>query len=171
MSKESIMKQVGLEKVTVNMGVGQGGEELEKAVTILTQITGAKPLKTLSKIRQPTWGIREGLPIGAKVTLRKKKAADFLKKALQAKENRLSAKSFDRSGNFGFGIREYIELPGAKYDPALGIRGLDVLVTLARPGYRIKRRKLRKQKVPLRHRILKEDAIRFAREKLGVDVQ
>lgn len=166
------MREIRIEKVTVNMGVGQTGEELDKAVQILEKITGGtKPIRTLCKVRQPTWGIRKGLPIGAKVTLRKEKAVKFLTDALKAKDNTLKEKSFDTTGNFGFGIKEYIDLPSIKYDPKFGIKGFDVLVSLERPGYRVKRRKVAKQKLAQRHTVSKSEAVEFMKSKFGVAVQ
>ncbi len=168
--KEQPMRKISVEKVTVNMGVGQTGAELEKATKILSIITGVKPVLTKCKVKQPTWGIREGLTIGAKVTLRGELAERFLKDAFSAKDNVISSKSFDKNGNFGFGVREYIDLPKAKYDPELGIKGFDVLVTLERPGFRVKRRKLRKTKVGKSHKISKEESIEFVKQKFGVEV-
>jgi large subunit ribosomal protein L5 len=165
------MRQIRVEKVTVNMGVGQSGEELRKAQQIIERITGSKAVQTKCRVKQPKWEIRPGLPIGLKVVLRNDKAIGFLKRALEAKDNSLSARSFDLHGNFGFGIREYIDIPGAQYDPALGIRGLDVLVTLERPGYRVKKRKMRRAKVGKRHSVRKEEAIGFVKEQFGVDVK
>lgn len=167
----ALMKDVRIEKVTVNMGVGQSGEELEKAVSILQKITEAKPTKTACKVKAPTWGIRPGLLIGAKVTLRKQKALKFLKDALRAKDNTLKEKSFDKTGNFAFGVKEYIDLPNIKYDPKFGIRGFDVLVTLEKPGFRIKKRKIAKHRVPLRHSVSKKEAIEFVKQNFGVVVQ
>lgn len=165
------MKQIRIEKVTVNMGVGQAGEELNKAATILEKITGSKPVKTLCKVKQPTWEIREGIAIGIKVTLRGEKAELFLKDVLSARDNSLSNKCFDKNGNFGFGIKEYIDMPKIKYDPKLGIRGFDVLVTMERPGYRIKRRKIGKKKIPRKHSVKKEEAIEFIKNKFGVEIK
>ncbi|MBI2598509.1 MAG: 50S ribosomal protein L5 [Candidatus Diapherotrites archaeon] len=165
------MTEISIEKVTINMGVGQTGVELDKAASILKTITAAVPVRTLSKVKQPTWGLRPGLTIGAKVTLRKQKAIEFLKDALFAKDNRILGKNFDNHGNFGFGIREYIDLPKTKYDPKLGIRGFDVLVALKRPGFRIKRRKINKKSIPRRHTISKSEAIEFVKEKFGVAVE
>ncbi|MEK6970075.1 MAG: 50S ribosomal protein L5 [archaeon] len=167
---ENPMRAIRIEKVTVNMGVGATGEPLQKAGEILKKITGGSPVQTKCKVKIPTWGIREGLPIGVKVTLRKKSAADFLKTALQAKENTLLKKNFDKNGNLGFGIKEYIDLPGAKYDPKMGIRGFDVLVTLERPGYRLKRRRMRPTAIGVKHRITKEDAMHFMHEHYKVNV-
>jgi large subunit ribosomal protein L5 len=165
------MQKPGIEKVTVNMGVGQAGEELNKAQQILEKITGVKAVRTKCKVKQPLWGIREGLTIGIKTTLRGEKAEEFLKKALQAKDNTLRVKNFDQTGNFAFGINEYIDLAGIKYDPQLGIRGFDVVVTMNKPGYRIKRRKIAKKKLPLKHRVKKDETIGFVKEKFGVEIE
>jgi large subunit ribosomal protein L5 len=167
---ENIMRKIRIEKVTLNMGVGEAGDELKRGEEILKKITAEKPIQTKCKIKQPTWGIREGLPIGIKVTLRKQKAYDFLETALQAKEKTLSKKSFDKQGNFGFGIREYIDLPTVKYDPRLGIKGLDVLVTLERPGFRVKKRKIQKKKLGREHLISREQSMQFMRETFGVEI-
>lgn len=167
---ENPMKKIKIEKVTVNIGAGQTGEELNKAVKVLEMVTGAKPTRTKCKIKQPTWGLREGINIGTKVTLRGKKAESFLKGAFLARENTIKKKSFDKMGNFGFGIKEHIDLPNVKYDPKIGIRGMDVLITLERPGYRIKRRKLAKSKILHSHLINQEDAIEFVKGKFGVEV-
>lgn len=166
-----IMQTVRVEKVTVNMGVGQAGEELRKAEEIITRLTSSKPIQTLCKVRQPTWGLRIGLPIGVKVTLRGEKAQKFLTTALQAKDKKLKEQNFDKFGNFGFGVKEYIDMPGAKYDPKLGIKGFDVLVTLQKPGFRVKRRQNHNRKVPLHHRVQKEEAISFVKNNFGVTVE
>lgn len=166
----STMKKIRIEKVTVNMGVGKPGKELENALTVLERITGAKPVKTVAKIKQPKWDIRPGLEIGAKVTLRKEKAVSFLKKALAAKDNTLKESQFDRTGNFAFGIPEYIDIPGTKYDPRLGIIGMDVVVTLERPGYRVKKRKIKQARLARNHAVSKPEAVEFAKKEFGVHV-
>ena len=165
------MREIFVGKVVVNMGVGESGEELEKARKILEQITNAKAVKTRAKVKQPKWNIRPGLEIGVKTTLRGKKAIEFLKNALLAKDNTLSKKNIDERGNFGFGVREHIELPKTKYDPKLGIKGFDVLVSLERPGYRVKRRKHCKKKIGRKHVISRKEAIEFVKEKFGVSVE
>ena len=168
---ENKMKKIKVEKVTVNIGAGQTGEELQKATSILKLATNAKPTLTKCKVKQPEWGLREGLTIGTKVTLRGEKAAAFLKNAFIAKDNKINKKNFDRQGNFGFGIKEYIDLPEVKYDPQLGIRGMDVLVTLERPGYRIKRRKIGKTKILHTHLVKPNEAIEFVKQKFGVEIE
>ncbi len=164
------MKKIRVEKVTVNMGVGKTGDELDKAMEIMRRITGAKPVATKCRVKIPTWGIREGLTIGTKVTLRGEIAEKFLREALLAKDNKIAKKSFDKLGNFWFGVKENIDMPKVKYDPKLGIRGLDVLVTLERPGYRVKKRKLAKARLHGSHLIKTDDAINFMKEKFGVEV-
>lgn len=164
------MREVKIEKVTVNIGVGQPGERLENAYNLLKEITGRKPVKTKAKERNPTFKIRPGLEIGVKVTLRGKEAEEFLKKAFQAVKNKLSERVFDDQGNFSFGIQEYIDFPGIKYKPEIGMFGFDVCVTLERPGFRVKRRKITKAKVGKEHRITKEEAISFVKERFGVEV-
>ena len=165
------MRRIIVEKVTVNMGVGQAGEELKKSRTVIEAITGAKAVETKCKVKQPKWDIRPGLPIGVKVTLRKNDAVEFLKRAFSAKNNIIRKKNFDMQGNFGFGVKEHIDLPGIKYDPKLGIRGLDVLVTLKRNGQRVKKRKIVKTKIGKSHNITKNDAIGFVKENFGVEVE
>jgi len=171
MEKTRTMQRVQIEKVTLNMGVGQAGEELERAVEIMRRITDRKPVQTKCKVKAPVWDIREGLPIGAKVTLRKGAARAFLERALSARDKKLNRKSFDKLGNFGFGIKEYIDLPGARYDPKLGIRGLDVIVTLEKPGYRVKRRKKCKARVGRGQLVTPSEAQSFLEKEFGVTME
>ena len=112
--------------------------------------------------------LRPGLPIGAKVTLRKSEAQRILKNLLIAVDNKIKKRSFN-PGNFSFGVEEYIDIPEVKYDPKIGIIGLEVSVTLERPGFRIKRRRLLSKKINAKHVITKEDTITFAKEKFGVE--
>jgi len=168
--EDNKMREIRVAKVTVNMGVGQPGDELKNAQTILEIITGSKSVQTQAKVRLPTWNIRPGLPIGTKTTLRKEKANLFLKRALQAKGNALKKKNFDKNGNFGFGIREHIDLPGIKYDPKMGIRGFDVLVSLERPGFRVSKRKLLKGQIGKNQLISKDEGIAFTEKNFGVKV-
>jgi large subunit ribosomal protein L5 len=164
------MKKIRIEKVTINMGMGQPGPELDNAKKIVEKITGRKAVITKTKKRS-TFGVAKGRDIGVKVTLRKAAAEELLKRLLEAKDNILKESSFDESGNFSFGIGEYINIPGVKYDPDVGIMGMDVCVTLERPGYRVKRRSLKRSKVGRKHRITKAEAIEFARKELKVEIE
>jgi large subunit ribosomal protein L5 len=165
---EDIMRP-RLAKVTVSISVGEAGERLAKAEQLLGLLTGRKPSRTYAKSTNRDFGIRKGMPIGCKVTLRGKEAYDFLQRAVKAKNNTLRARNFDRMGNFAFGLAEYTDLEGIRYNPELGMFGMDVNVTLERMGYRIERRKIRSRSVPAKHRVKHEEAIAFARS-LGVEV-
>lgn len=162
------MKEIRIEKVTLNIGVGKPGPELEKALKLLKQITGKKPVETKSDKRIPTWGLRPGLSIGAKITLRGREAEELLRRLLNAIDYRLHSYKIGRDGNFAFGIREYIDIPGMKYDMDIGIIGLEAAVTLKRAGFRVRRRKVKPRKLPERHRIHKEETKSFLKEKYNV---
>ncbi|RLF52373.1 MAG: 50S ribosomal protein L5 [Thermoplasmata archaeon] len=157
-------------KVTINIGVGEAGERLEKAQKVLERITGRKPVKTIAKRTNKDFGIRKGMPIGCKVTLRKKEAEEFLRKALRILNNKLPSYSFDDWGNFSFGIPDYTLFPDQKYDPEIGIFGMDICVTLERAGYRIKYRKIKRKKIPVKHRVAREEAMEFMKKKFGIEV-
>jgi len=164
------MREVRLEKVTVNMGAGESGPKLEKCKKIMETLTGKKVVITLTH-KRTTFGVAKKRPIGVKVTLRGEEAMEFLKRVLQAVENKLSYSQFDDNGNFSFGIREYIHIPGMKYDPDVGILGMDVCVTLERPGFRVKKRRIRPGKIGKSHRISKGEAVEWAKENLGVEIE
>jgi large subunit ribosomal protein L5 len=166
---ENPMRQIRIEKVTLNIGCGSDRDKLERAKKLLETITGRKVIITRTH-KRTTFGMARKRPIGVKVTLRKKEALDFLKKAFVAVGNQIKTSQFDQDGNFSLGIKEYIDLPDVKYDPKIGILGMDVAVTLERPGYRVKRRKVRKSKIGKSHRIKREEAIEWVKKEFGVDV-
>ncbi len=166
---ENPMRRIRIEKVTINMGCGSDRDKLERAQKLLEKLTGRKVVITKTH-KRTTFGMARNRPIGVKVTLRGKEAEEFLKKVFTAVENKIKASQFDEFGNFSIGIKEYIDLPGVKYDPEIGILGMDVCVTLERPGYRVKRRKYKKSKVGKNHIITKEEAIEWVKKTFGVDV-
>ena len=138
---------------------------------ILEELTGQKPCFRRAKRTIRDFGIRRREPIACMVTLRGEKAEEVLDKLLEAVGRKIKASSFDEFGNFSFGIREHIEIPGTKYDPKLGIIGFDVCVTLERPGFRVLRRKrCRKLSIPRRHRLTREEAMVFMIHKFNVKI-
>jgi len=159
-----------IEKITINIGVGEAGERLKKAESVIKNITGHKPIQTLSKITSKEWGLRKRMPIGCKVTLRKKDANAFLSEALKTRENRIADYAFDREGNLSFGIPDHTLFKDQKYDPNIGIFGMDVCVTMEKPGYHIKHRRIQRKKIPHRHKVTKEETTRFFSEKFNVEV-
>ena len=163
------MREPVVEKVVVHMGVGQGGRELANAEDILEAITGQEGVRTRAKSTEPEFGIRQGDPIGAKVTLRGEHAEEFLDTALGVAE--VSRSQFDQTGNFSFGVAEHTEFPSQEYDPNIGIYGLDVTVHLSRPGSRIAKRTKVTRKLPSRHRLDTEDAVAFLEAEYDMEVQ
>ena len=168
---ENPMRKIILEKLVLNMGVGKSGDVIEIAKKALDQISGKKSCARDAKLTQRDWGVRKGEPIGAAVTVRGDDARELLKRLLEAKGNTVSAKSFDEFGNYSFGIREHIDIPGVKYDPQIGILGLGVSVTLARPGYGIRKRSKHKARVGRSHVITSSDAREYLTREFGVTVQ
>lgn len=160
-----------LAKVTVNVCLGKSGERLLKVAEQLKELTGQEPKLRKAKKTIREFGIKKGEPIAAAVTLRGERAREFLKRALEAVGWRLKYSSFDDYGNVSFGIAEHISIPGVKYDPEIGIFGMDVCITIERPGYRVlRRRRCGKRRIPRRHRVSRDEAVAFMVEEFGVKI-
>ncbi len=164
------MKEISIEKVVINIGVGKSGDPIERAKNALEELTGRKPAVRGAKKSIRDFGIHKKEPIGTIVTLRRNDAIEFAKRIFAAKSNVLKNSSFDNFGNTSIGIREHIDIPGTKYNPDIGIVGMDVSISLKRPGYRISRRK-NKTIIGSAHRISKVEAIKFYSEKFGVEIK
>lgn len=164
------MKKPYLEKIVLNIGVGAGGEELERAVTVLESISNMQAIKTLSKLNIKEFNLRIGRPIGTKVTIRRKDAEKLLKRLLIVNNNRILRRSFDNYGNFGFGITEHISIPGIEYDADIGIWGLDVCGRIVRPGMRVKYRRARRSKISKHHYVSRSEAQHFLEKKFDAQV-
>lgn len=133
----SVMAAPKIEKIVVNMGVGDAvtnAKALDRAVEELTDITGQKPLITKAKKSIAGFKLREGMPIGAKVTLRGERMYDFLDKLISVSLPRVrdfrgvSNKAFDGRGNYTLGVREQLIFPEVNYDKVDRVRGLDIVV-------------------------------------------
>ena len=168
---QSIMKKISLQKVVLNMGVGKSGDDIEVAKKALHQITGKKSSSRNAKATERDWGVRKGEPIGVAVTVRGNDAKELLKRLFEAKGNQVKDKSFDNFGNYSFGIKEHIDIPDVKYDPQIGILGLDVSVSLSRPGFNIRVRSKHKARLGKSHKITKKDAQDFFVNGYGVEVE
>lgn len=165
------MEEVKISKATINIGVGEGGEKLVRAEKLLKSITSQKPVRTYSKVTNPEFGIRKGQPIACKVTLRDEKADEAIELVLNGIGNNIGSKQFDKHGNVSFGIEEHIDIPGMRYNPDIGIFGMNVSVTFEKPGYRIKRRKIQQRKIPQKHQVTSEETKDFMQEKFKVKVE
>lgn len=161
------MRNLEIEKLTLNIGAGKSQDKLEKGMKLLKKISGFEAVKTTASKRIPGWGVRPGLPVGCKITLRKGKVNDIIKVLLKGKDNILTERNFDSEGNVAFGVHEYIDIPELKYEPEIGIMGFQVCISLKRKGFRIKNRKEKRKKIPLRHRITKEESIKFMNDNFG----
>jgi large subunit ribosomal protein L5 len=168
--EEHPMLKPRIEKVVVNLNVGKSGEPLEKATRVLKELTGQVPVKRNAKNTIRDFGIRKGEPIACTVTLRKQKAIDFLRKVLPVVDNKISRSSFDKQGNFAFGLKEHIEIAGVKYDPDVGIFGMDICVSVNRPGQRVKIRRKQKTRVGSKHILTPEESVVFVGKTLGVEI-
>ena len=133
----SIMQTPKIDKIVINMGVGDAvsnTKNLDKAVEELTLISGQKPVITLAKKSIAAFRLREGMPIGCKVTLRGEKMYDFLDKLVTVSLPRvrdfrgISKKSFDGRGNYTLGIKEQLIFPEVDYDRVDKVRGMDIVI-------------------------------------------
>jgi large subunit ribosomal protein L5 len=165
------MRRINVDKVVINVGVGKSGEPIEKAKNALLELTNQQPAVRGAKKTVRDFGIHKGEPIGVVVTLRRGPAIEFLKRVIAAKRNVLKASSFDNFGNISLGIHEHIDIPGTKYNPDIGIFGMDINVVLSRPGYRIARKSRRSSKIGKTHRINRDEAIEFFKQEYGVKVE
>ena len=167
---EKRMKKITLEKDVLNIGVGKSGENLEIARNALQQIVNKKPNLRNAKAAQRDWGVRKGEPIGVAVTIRGNDATELLKRLLVSKGDKISLRSLDNSGNFSFSITEHIDISGVKYDPKIGIHGLDIAVKLTRPGFNISVRSKHKSTIGKKHKITSEEAKSFVTKEFGISV-
>lgn len=167
---QNVIKEIKLEKVVLNMGLGKSGDAIEIAKKALGQISGKKVNERPARKAHRDWGVRKGEPIGAAVTIRGNEGKELLKRLFEAKGNRVNGHSFDNMGNLSFGILEHIDIPGIKYDPKIGILGLDVTVRLTRPGFSIATRSKHKASVGKHHRISPNEAKEYLTKEFGVSV-
>lgn len=158
-------RKVRVIKIVVNAGVGESGEPRTKAERVLAMVTQQKPVATRARSTNRDFGIRAGQEIGAKVTLRGTAAAEFLDRAFEARDRQLDPLSIDRNGSFSFGIADYTDFTGMKYDPQIGIVGLDVCVEMGRAGWRVRERRLANRPIPRTLRATREETRAFLAER------
>ena len=165
------MLEPRISKVSVNIGVGEGGERLQTSEKVLELLTGSPPIRTMGRIQNRDLKVRKGFPIGCKVTIRDSETIEkFLKDAFWVRENSIPAWNFDAQGNLSFGIRDYTDFPDQKYDPDIGIYGMDINVVLERPGHRVRRRRRRSRKVGSEHGVSTEESRQWFADKFGLTI-
>jgi len=166
---ENPMREIRIGKVVVNIGCGEAGEKLDRAKKLLKSLISKEVCTTKTKSRT-TFGMPKGRDIGAKVILRGKEAGEFLKNAFESVDNKIKKTIFDKQGGFSFGIKEHISFPGVRYDPEIGIFGMDVCVSLERRGFRVARKR-DSRKISKTHRISPEESREWVVKNFGVKVE
>lgn len=169
--QENPMRKLRVGKVVVNIGLGKSGEAIERGKKVLEQVTGQTPAQTKAKDSVRDFGIHKGEPIGVVVTVRGEDATPLIAKLLTAREKKLPESCFDPRGSISFGIKEHIEIPGIRYDPAIGILGMNVSILLERPGFSVSRRYRRTSRVGKAHRVTRDEAMQYFRDNFGVTIQ
>ncbi|KAK7829650.1 hypothetical protein U0070_013336 [Myodes glareolus] len=158
------MRELRTHKLCLSICVGVSGDRLTPAVKVLEQLTGQTPVFSKARCTIRFFSIRRNEKIALHCTVCGAKAEEILEKGLKVRESELWKNSFSDTGNFGFGIQEHIDL-GIKYDPSIGIYGLDFYVMLGRPGFSIADKKRRTGCTGAKHRISKEEAMRWFQQK------
>lgn len=168
---ENVMREIYLDKVVINIGIGQNENMLENAKALIKKLTDHNAGTTVSKRRDPELKLKKGQHIGAVSTIRGEEAGDFLKRALDANNNVIKRTAI-ANNSLNFGISEYIYFAGVKYDPKIGILGMNINAAFKRAGNRTALRRRRASSPGKKHsRITSEEVLKFVQDKYNVTMQ
>lgn len=165
------MKKIMINKLVVNIGTGNDEKQQVNAKKLLQQISGRKPADSLSTKRIPQFKISKGAKIGAFVTLRNNDARALAKRLLDAIGNNLSERSI-QNNTVNFGIKEYIDINGIKYDPTIGMLGMNVNISFKRPGLRTELKKRARGTIKRTHRVITSEELKsYLNKEFGITIE
>ncbi len=162
------MSSIYLNKLVLNIGIGNSEDKYDSAKSLLNKLTGKTVMQTRARTREPAFGIKKDQIIGAVVTLRKSEANDMLKRALEANGSMIQPTSITNN-SLSFGVKEYIYFSGVKYDPKIGMLGLNVNAYFSRKGMRVGLRKRKNSSASKKHKTIDyEEMLSYLQKNYGV---